>query len=85
MSDADLIDKISAALADRLIPALPISVDLWDMKTIAAYLKRSPDSVRERLACLPDFPRPIRLPSAGRAQALYKAREVIHWAESHVA
>ena len=54
---------------------------------IAAYLKRSVDTVRDDIITLPTFPRPIRLPMRGavRAQALYKARDVIAWAERHVA
>lgn len=60
-------------------------VDLWGFKEIGAYLKRSPEVVRERIATKPDFPKAIRIPTtgAGRAHALYKAREVIKWAESY--
>ncbi len=50
---------------------------------MAAYLKRSPGRVYSDILCLPSFPRPIRLPVKGRAHALYKAREVIAWAERH--
>ena len=39
------------------------------------------DRVYSDIVCLPSFPNPIRLPVKGRAQALYKAREVIAWAE----
>lgn len=65
-------------------PTIPVSVDLWDLRSIGAYLKRSPEVVREKYACLPSFPRPVRLPSvgSGRSHALYKAREIIAWAES---
>lgn len=64
-------------------PTLPTSIDLWDTVLIAAYLKRSVNRVRSDIIPLPTFPRPVRLPSSGRAQALYKAREVIAWAESY--
>lgn len=63
--------------------AVPIAVALWDTEAIAAYLHRSINRVRNDIVPLPTFPRPIRLPVSGRAQALYKAREVIAWAESH--
>jgi hypothetical protein len=56
--------------------------DLWDIATIATYLKRSELVVREGMACLPDFPKAIRLPStrSARGQALYRAKDVINWA-----
>jgi hypothetical protein len=79
------IDKLAAALAEQLRRAIPLSVDLWDFETIGRYLKRNPDSVRTRIACLPDFPKAIRLPSekGNRAHPLWKAAEVIKWAEGH--
>lgn len=79
-----LLKQILAVLA-RPAGALPVSVDLWDTKHIGAYLKRSTDCVRKKIVCLPSFLRPVRLPVHGKAQALYKAREVIAWAESHAA
>lgn len=64
-------------------PVVPTAVDLWDTAHVAAYLKRSTDNVRKEIVVLPSFPRPVRLPVHGKAQALWKAREVIRWAESH--
>lgn len=84
-NDSDLIARLATELAKQLKPALPIEIDLWDIATIATYLKRSESVVRERMACLPDFPKAIRLPStrSARGQALYRAREVIKWAEQY--
>ena len=81
-TDGDLIIRLAAELAKQLKPALPIEIDLWDIATIAIYLKRSESVVRERMACLPDFPKAIRLPStrSGRGHALYRAKEVVRWA-----
>ena len=81
-SDSDLIARLAAELAKQLRPTLPVEIDLWDIATIATYLKRSESVVRERMACLPDFPKAIRLPSTRsvRGQALYRAKEVIQWA-----
>lgn len=80
MSTEEMLKKLLDQLSG---PApLPVSVDLWDTSHISAYLKRSPDRVRSDILCLPTFPRPVRLPVKG-ARALYKAREVIAWAESH--
>ena len=83
MSTEELLEKLLESLAKPVPPPFPIEVALWDTKNIGAYLKRSVDTVRDDIVCLPSFPRPIRLPTSGRAQALYKAREVIKWAESH--
>ena len=84
-NDSDLIARLAAELAKQLRPALPIEIDLWDIATIATYLKRSESVVRERMACLPDFPKAIRLPTTKsiRGQALYPAREVIRWASKY--
>ncbi|NCF37846.1 MAG: hypothetical protein GWP56_15945 [Gammaproteobacteria bacterium] len=76
-----LLDAIN-----NLSPRIPITVDLWSIKEIASYLKRSEAVVRERITALPGFPQSIRLPvlgSKGRGQPLWKAREVITWAEKH--
>ena len=83
--DANLIEQLAQALAHHIRPTIPVSIDLWDTENVASYLKRSINRVRSDIVCLPSFPRPIRLPVQGRSQALYKAREVIAWAESHKA
>jgi hypothetical protein len=84
-NDSDLIARLAAELAKQLRPALPVEIDLWDIATIATYLKRSESVVRERMACLPDFPKAIRLPSTRsvRGQALYRAKEIIQWANRY--
>ncbi|MDN4036769.1 hypothetical protein [Massilia sp. YIM B02443] len=84
-NDSDFIARMAAELAKQLRPSLPIEIDLWDIATIATYLKRSESVVRERMACLPDFPKAIRLPStrSGRGHALYRAKEVIQWASRY--
>lgn len=81
-TDADIITKLAVELARHMKPPIPVEIDLWDIATIATYLKRSESVVRERMACLPDFPKAIRLPStrSARGQALYRAKEVIQWA-----
>ncbi len=79
-----LISQIAAAVAALAKPAIPLSIDLWDMALIAQYLKRDVQVVRERMACLPSFPKAIRLPTkTGRAQPLYNAQEVIKWVQSY--
>lgn len=80
MSTDDLLKEL---LAKLVVPAaLPISIDLWDTHHVAAYLKRSLFTVQTKIVVLPSFPKPIRLPVEGRSQALYKARDVVKWAES---
>ena len=76
----ELLATILQRLTERVIP---VEVDLWDTEHIAAYLKRSYTTVRDKIIVRPDFPRPIKLnPSQERSHPLYKAREVIEWAES---
>lgn len=62
---------------------LPVSIALWNSADIALYLRRSADTIRREVLVLPSFPKPIRLPAAGRGHPLYKAHEVVRWAESH--
>ena len=87
MNTDELLEKLLDHLTKPPPVQLPVAIDLWDTRHIAAYLKRSVDTVRDDIITLPTFPRPIRLPMRGavRAQALYKARDVIAWAERHVA
>jgi hypothetical protein len=80
MSAEELMERLFERLSK---PMMPVSMDLWDTSHIAAYLKRSEDYIRKEVVSLPSFPRPVRLPVHGRAQALYKAREVTKWAESY--
>lgn len=83
MNEPDLIERLSVALAERMAPAIPFGEGLWDTSAIAAYLRREVAVVRDRITCVPSFPKAIRLPTTkGRAQALYEAREVIAWARS---
>jgi hypothetical protein len=37
MSDNDFIERLAAALAKQTTPAIPISIDLWDISTIAQF------------------------------------------------
>lgn len=85
MSTEEILTKILEALSQpQPAPAQqPISIALWDKNDIAAYLHRSQDPVYSNIVCLPPFPKPIRLPVKGRAQTLYKARDVIAWKEQH--
>lgn len=71
-----LLDKLGA-------PVLPVSIDAWDTEHIARYMKRSPDTIRREVVVQPDFPKPMRIPGAGKGRALYKAREVVAWLERH--
>lgn len=90
MSEADLIERLAQELGKRLKPSVPLSVALWTLEDVGTYLQRSARVVGERIAVLPDFPKPIRLPSAssaaeksGKSQPLWKAAEVIAWAEGY--
>jgi hypothetical protein len=83
MSDlSELIRAIQSALEK---PAIPIEVALWSGDDIATYLRRDKRTVMEKLACLPDFPKAIKLPSAsgGKGWPLWVAKEVIAWAKGY--
>jgi len=79
MSAEEMLAELFKKLSE---PApLPVQIDAWDTAHIARYMKRSADTVRREILVQPTFPRPMRIPGAGRAQALYKAREVVAWLE----
>jgi hypothetical protein len=79
MSEKEILAAILQKLSEKTIP---VEVDLWDTEHVAAYLKRSYTTVRDKIIVRPDFPRPIKLNATQeRSHPLYKAREVIRWAE----
>jgi hypothetical protein len=81
----DLLDQLAAAIARHSAKVIPLDIALWDIETVANYFQRNVNVCRERIACLPDFPAAIRLPSATgkRAHPLYSATEVIAYAEKY--
>jgi excisionase family DNA binding protein len=80
MSEVELLEKLADPINRLTKPAIPLSIDLWDIATISRYLKRDTQVVRERIAVVPSFPRPIRLPAKkGLAHPLFKAAEIIAW------
>ena len=79
----DDITKLIDAIT-RQSPKIPVSVDLWSYDEIAAYLKRSRNTVKNQIVNEPGFPCAFRLPSGkGRSNPLWKAREIIDWVEKH--
>lgn len=85
MENSEIIDQLANAIAERVIPQFPITIDLWSSKECAAYLKISVSHFLQRIACRPDFPPAIRLPTAdrGKGQPRWKAHKVINWANRH--
>jgi hypothetical protein len=80
MSEKEILAAILQKLKEK---SIPIEIDLWDTECIAAYLKCSYATVRDKVLPLPSFPRAIRLQTSnGTSRPRYKAREVIQWAES---
>lgn len=76
----DAQEILTALLTRCAGPAIPINVALWDTADLAEYLRMSTNRVRTDIVTLPTFPRAVRL--TAKAQARYKAREVIQWAEA---
>ena len=91
MNDADKPDippqvanAIAAAIHEGINRSIPLNARLWTLEDVARYLNRSVSSVRQRVVCLPDFPRAFRLPSEQKTtHRLYKAAEVIEWVEKY--
>lgn len=77
------MEQLASAIAARMPPIIPVSIDLWSATEIAAYLKRDRRTTAEKIVYLPGFPSAIRLPSTGKKKShpLWPAREVIAWAE----
>ena len=77
------ITELAQEIAARLTPHA-----LWDLAELAKYLHRSEQHTRQWIITQEGFPRPIRIPSgksaAERARPLWRAKDVIAWAESHV-
>ena len=80
-----MIQRLAAAIADKIRPAVPFEHQLWTTEEIAAYLKVSTSKVYQRYASQPDFPGRIELPTSEgrRSHPRWKAIEVIRWVESY--
>lgn len=80
-----LIQKLAAAIADKIKPAVPFEHQLWTTEDIASYLKIDPNKVVQRYASQPDFPGRIELPTSEgrRSHPRWKAIEVIRWVEGY--
>ena len=65
------------AVFEQMAPLLAPK-HLWTIEDVAAQLHRSIRSARDYVA-RPDFPRAIRI--AGNGHPLYKASEVLAWAD----
>ena len=86
-NDAEAIaQKLVDLVEKRLSAPIPIEHAVWSTKEIGEYLLRPAQVVRDRVVCIPGFPKAMRLPNAdgsGRAHPRWKALEVIEWVESY--
>lgn len=86
MSEIEMIAEKVVELLSKRLPSVPIEHALWSTKEIGEYLQRPQQVVRDRVVCVPGFPKAIRLPNAGgigTAHPRWKASEVIAWVESY--
>lgn len=81
--DSDFIDRLAERIAANVGEVIPVERQLWDLRQVAKYLRRNTLVVRRTMACLPSFPKAIRLPSEGTAHPLYNAGEVMEWAQKY--
>ncbi|AYQ89310.1 AlpA family phage regulatory protein [Burkholderia gladioli] len=80
--DSETLAELARQIAARLAPHA-----LWDMSEVAAYLHQTEEHARQWIVSQDEFPPRIRIPSAKRAERvrfLWRAKDVIAWAESHV-
>lgn len=80
--DTSRLDELARRIAMRITPQA-----LWDLADVAEYLHRSEQHTRQWIITLDGFPRPARIPSgkaAARVHALWRAKDVIAWAESFI-
>lgn len=66
---------------DRLAKAAPFEHAIWDTQDVADHLKLSYVYVRDHIITQPRFPKPVK-EASGRAQATFKAIEVVRWVET---
>ncbi len=86
MFDAKFIEQLAEAVALRVptAPAVPLEHQLWTTTEVAAHVRRNVHDVRKYMACLPSFPKAIRIPGQAVKRPphpLYNAGEVIAWAK----
>lgn len=76
-----------AELARRIAMCLTPHA-LWDVTEVAEYIHRSKQHTRQWIITQEGFPRPIRIPSGKsgteRARPLWRAKDIIAWADLHV-
>lgn len=74
----NITNKLDELLAVSRSASIPINVRWLDAAGVGAMLGYSARHVAERVACRPDFPRPMRI-NGGHPRWL--AKEVMTWAD----
>ena len=77
---AELARAISEHIQIRT--TFPIEIQAWNAQTCADFMSVSVNHFKTRIACLPGFPKPVRLPTKkekGIGQPRWNAKEVINW------
>ena len=73
-----VIEKLDELIAAVKANSIPIAHRWLDADAAGAMLGYKPRQFRERIACRPDFPKPMRLDGTGHPRWL--ASELIEWA-----
>jgi hypothetical protein len=62
-----------------------MSTELWTVKEISAFLKRSVRHTRDRIVKSSGFPTEVLIPSpnGGRSNPLWYADDVLNWVKKH--
>ena len=78
MLEPDMIlNKMDELIASVKAASIPLEERWLDSSAAAALMGYSPRQFSERIACLPDFPKPFRLDASGHPR--YKAQEILTW------
>lgn len=79
MSDP-IAEKLDELIAVTRAAVIPLDARWLDAAQVGAMLGFSARQVQERIACRPDFPKPLRLNGHGHPR--WKASEVQRWADN---
>lgn len=80
-ANGKLLEKLDELIAATKAASIPFEEQWLDAEDVGAYLKFKPRYVSEKLACRPDFPKPMRIDGTGHPR--WRAADIAQWAQSH--
>lgn len=85
MTDLNIdYELLAKSIAQHMERHSPTDATLWNVEDCAYYLRQAKTTFRDFTSKHPTFPDAIRVPNLrGRSSALWRAKEVIAWANKH--